>query len=78
MYDGPGVRILVFLKDAHCVASGVLILKDNYENVKLCSKRICVLNCGDHVSVCPVGIHTMSKGLKHEVDHSIDCLGCRK
>ncbi|CDG02462.1 Putative Benzylsuccinate synthase activating enzyme [Clostridium chauvoei JF4335] len=40
--------------------------------------NLCV-DCGACVSVCPVGIHTISNdSLKHEVNRNIDCTGCGK
>lgn len=41
LYDGPGIRTIVFSKAVHCVASGVPIQKESSVSLKSCIKRAC-------------------------------------
>lgn len=79
MYDGPGIRTLVFFKGCPLRCRWC----SNPESQKrqfqvLYKKDLCVL-CGACVPACPVGIHRLSSGKQsHEILRDRECIGCGK
>lgn len=78
MYDGPGVRTLVFfqgcpLRCKWCANPEGLMKKSRV----LFKKNLCQ-DCGACVNVCPVGIHKMGADGTHLIDRTKDCIGCGK
>lgn len=79
MYDGPGIRTIVFFKGCPLRCKWCANPEGLERNFQVMHKESLCTNCGSCVPVCPVGIYSLSElTSKLQIDRDISCIGCNK
>lgn len=78
MYDGPGVRTLVFFKGCPLRCQWCSNPESQLRPHQVLFKKDMCVHCGACVPVCPQGIHAITDGGVHVVNRELECIGCRQ
>lgn len=76
MYDGPGVRTIVFFKGCPLRCQWCSNPESQLRHFEIMLKRNQCVSCGSCAKVCPAGLHSFAEDGTHLVDRSKECLGC--
>lgn len=78
MYDGPGVRTMVFFKGCPLRCKWCSNPEGLEKKYQIMMRPTMCTSCGACVSACPVKIHKIATDGSHTINRKVDCVGCGK
>ena len=77
LYDGPGIRTLVFFKGCPLRCLWCSNPEGQKRNYQILFKKDLCTHCEACASVCPAGVHVMDfVEKKHSIRRDVECVGC--